>query len=388
MSSVGIERISFYTSRYYLDLALLAEKRGIDPNKYLQGLGQEKMAVLPPNEDVVTLAATSAKQALDGIDTASIAMVLIATESGIDQSKALGIWVHHLLSLPKSCRVVELKQACYAGCASLQLALSFIHTHPDKKVLLIATDVAKYGLNTPGEPTQGCGACAMLLSSNATICSIEPEYGAYTSHVMDFWRPNYREEALVDGKYSTRIYLNALEECWNEYQLASKRTFNDHARYCYHIPFSRMAEKAHERLCKLSIGTNFPEAISDSLIYSRTLGNSYTASLFIGLASLLEQASGDLSEKRIGLFSYGSGCVAEFFSAKVSTGYQKYLKKELHEELLAKRCALNVSEYEAFYQFRLPQDGSEYQVNPHQCGAFCLTGIKNHERLYSKSTMP
>ena len=34
--------------------------------------------------------------------------------------------------------------------------------------------------------------------------------------------------------------------------------------------------------------------------------------MYMGLASLLEQSDQDLTGKRIGLFSYGSGCVGEF----------------------------------------------------------------------------
>lgn len=382
MTSVGIEAISFYTPRYVLDLQKLALARNIDPNKYVQGLGQELMAILPPDEDVVTMAATSAKQALENSDTSNIAMLLVATESGVDQSKALGIWVHHLLGLPKACRVIELKQACYSGCAALQMALSFLRQHPDKKVLCIATDVARYGLQTAGEPTQGAAAAAMLLSCQPKIVAFDPEYGAYTSHVMDFWRPNYRDEALVDGKYSTRIYLSALEECWTNYQEASKRSFADHARFCYHIPFTRMAQKAHERLCKLSSSLETVDAIQDSLHYSRKLGNSYTASLFIGLSSLLEQSHEDLAGKRIGFFSYGSGCVAEFFSGKVLPAYQNHLKKTFHESLLKTRDEVTLEQYEEYYQFRLPQDGSEFSIPRYKSGSFRLVGLKNHERLY------
>lgn len=383
MTEFGIEAISIYSSRYYLELSGLAQARGIDPNKYTIGIGQEKMAIAPPDEDVVTLAATSAHQALEGVDVSNIAMLLVATESGIDQSKALGIWVHHLLNLPKSCRVMELKQACYSGCAALQMGLLFLRQHPDKKVLLITTDIARYGLHTPGEPTQGCGAAAVLLSSDPKIVAFDPEYGAYTSHVMDFWRPNYCEEALVDGQYSTRVYLSALEECWRSYSAQSKRSFDEHDKICYHIPFTRMATKAHDRLSKIAMRDSDFTKIQDSLHYSRLLGNSYTASLFIGLASLLEQSAEDLSGKRLGFFSYGSGCVAEFFSGRVMPGYQNHLKRRLHESLLKERTALSVPEYEAFFSFRLPQDGSLFSTPRHNTGRFRLAGIKNHERLYS-----
>src|SRR4030067_398678 len=115
--NVGIESISFYSSHYYIDLKTLAERRNLPPEKFYQGIGQEKMAVPPPDEDIVTMAANAGFNALKNIDKGKIDTVLFATESGIDQSKAAGIYVHSLLELPQNCRVVELKQACYSGTA-------------------------------------------------------------------------------------------------------------------------------------------------------------------------------------------------------------------------------------------------------------------------------
>src|SRR6202000_987247 len=136
----------------------------------------------------------------------------------------------------------------------------------------------------------------------------------YTAHVMDFWRPNYLETALVDGKYSTKVYLSALSECWREYKIMAERTFSCHQRYCYHLPFSRMARKAHERLAKINMEPIDENQIISSLIYPKKIGISYTAALYLGILSLLDNDPEDLSGYRIGLFSYGSGCVAEFFS--------------------------------------------------------------------------
>ena len=58
--SVGIDEISFYTSNYYLDLRTLAEVQQTDPEKYYEGIGQEKMGMAAPDEDVVTMAANAA----------------------------------------------------------------------------------------------------------------------------------------------------------------------------------------------------------------------------------------------------------------------------------------------------------------------------------------
>ncbi len=383
---VGIDAIRFYTPTFAIDLQAIAAHRGVDPDKFVVGLGQQCMSVMPPDEDIVTMAAHAALPLVDEQNKASIHLVLFATESGVDQSKAAGLWVHHLLGLSPSCRVVELKQACYSATCALQLGVSYLLHHPEEKVLLIASDNARYGINTPGEPTQGCGAAAMVLSLNPRLMALEPYQGIVADHVMDFWRPNYLNEAVVDGKYSTKVYLNTLLKCWEQYAQQSGHQFSDHARFCYHIPFTRMAEKAHERLCKATSHHPNDEIrsnqIESGLLYSRQLGNAYTASLYIGLASLLEHDLENLSEKRIGLFSYGSGCVGEFFSGIVQPGYGQALFQSEHQALLAARNKLSYEQYEEFFSYQLPTDGKEHTTPIHSAARFRLIGCRNHERLY------
>ncbi len=388
---VGIDAIRIYTPPFAIDLTIIAERRGIDPDKFLVGLRQQRMSIMPPDEDIVTMAANAALPLMDEATKSAIHLVLFATESGIDQSKAAGLWVHHLLGLPSSCRVVELKQACYSATCALQMGLSYLHQHPNEKVLLLASDNARYGLNTPGEPTQGCGAAAILLSASPRLMVIEPHQGIVAEHVMDFWRPNYLTEAVVDGKYSTKVYLGTLLKCWKEYSEKSGRIFSDHARFCYHIPFSRMAEKAHERLSRASSQENFSteirNQIESGLIYSRQLGNAYTAALYIGLSSLLENDKEDLSHKRIGCFSYGSGCVGEFFSCIVQPGYQQHLFRNEHEKILSSRTPISYEQYEEFFNYKLPEDGGQHTTPSHSSNCFRFLGCLNHERLYGHTTV-
>lgn len=390
MLEVGIDTLSFYIPSYVLDLALLAKARGIDANKFHTGLGQLKMAVPPPDEDIVTMAANAAVRAVRDVDVSQIEMLLFATESGIDQSKAAGIYVHDLAGLPKRCRVIELKQACYSATMALQLALPYLRTHPSKKVLLVASDIARYGLGTTGESSQGCAALAMVLSANPRLLSLEPEYGIVTENVMDFWRPNYRNEALVEGKYSSKLYMTMLEKTWQQYQEISGRGFMDHHYFCYHTPVPRLVEKAHQHFVKINNHQHLlPDAVThyirDSLEYGRQIGNSYTASLYVGLASLLDAAPADLSGKRIGFYSYGSGCVAEYFSGVVQPGYRQVLDTAYHQQLLRDRQLLSYDEYETFYSYHYPEDGSEYTIPHHQTGLFRLARLEGHKRIYEKS---
>ncbi len=390
MIKVGIDTLAIYTSRYALDLATLAEARGIDPDKFYSGLGQHMMSVPPPGEDIVTMAANAALKALANVDVNDIEMLLFATESSIDQSKAAGIYIHGLLGLPPRCRIVELKQACYSGTAGLQLALPYLRENPNKKVLLIASDIARYGLATPGESSQGCGAVAMVLSAYPRLLALEPEYGVVTENVMDFWRPNYSHEAVVDGKYSSKLYLVMLEKSWEQYRSLSGRSFADHAYFCYHTPVPRLVEKAHQHLLKVNEVTRLPEEITakqiqSALEYGRRLGNSYSAALYISLASLFDRAKEDLTGKRIGFYSYGSGCVAEYFSGVVQSGYRDVLQTKYHADLLANRTLLSYDEYETFYRFHYAEDGSEQVVPEYQTGAFRLAKMQQHKRVYESA---
>ena len=386
MTQIGIESIGLYVPRYYVGLDDLARARGTDPQKYLTGLGQEKMGVPPPDEDVVTMGTNAAYDALNGVDIKSIDTLMFATESGIDQSKAAAIYVHHLLGLPSHCKSFEIKQACCGSTAALQMAMAFVAQKPDRKVLIVASDIARYGLGAAGEPTQGAGAIALVISAQPRILALDAEWGSYTEDVMDFWRPNYLDEALVDGKYSIKIYLKALAESWKQYSEESGRSFADHDRFCYHLPFTRMAEKAHLHLAKLSGAEQADISHLDaSLRYNRQIGNSYTASLYIGLASLLETSNDDLTGHRIGLFSYGSGCMAAYFSGVVLPGYEKVVRRDRAQELLDDRDALTMGQYEAFYRHELPRDGSRYLTERHRTGRFRLAGVDAHKRLYERA---
>lgn len=384
--NIGIDRLSFYTSNYFVDLRTLAEARSVEADKYYVGIGQEKMGIPPPDEDVVTLGASAAWPLMKEGELDDVELLLFATESGIDQSKAAGIYVHGLLEMSPRCRTLELKQACYSATGGIQLAIGFVARNPDKKALVIASDVARYELGSPGEATQGCGAVAILVSANPRLVSIDPECGYYTEDVMDFWRPNYRSEALVDGKYSTMVYIHALVESWKQYAEVSGRSLSDFDRFCYHIPFTKMAEKAHQKLCrkfKVEVGREQMQALlEDSLRYSRITGNCYSGSMYVGLTSLLDHSEEDLGGRRIGLYSYGSGCVGEFFSGVVQPGYRDFIYADQHRNLLANRMELTYQQYEDIFNYGVPTDGREYVFPQYKTGPFRFSGISQHKREY------
>ncbi|MCA5922660.1 hydroxymethylglutaryl-CoA synthase [Curtobacterium oceanosedimentum] len=344
MTGVGIHDIAIATGHHVLELDDLAERLGVDPAKYHVGIGQDAFSVPAPDEDIVTMGAAAAKEIIDRHGVQGIRTVLFATESGVDQSKAAGVYVHGLLGLPKAVRVVELKQACYGGTAAVQLALGIVARAPRERVLVIAADVARYDVDTPAEPTQGAGAAAMLISADPDLIEIEPAAGVYTADVDDFWRPNDRSTALVDGRLSVSAYVNAFVGAWDDLVSQGGPAFTDIARFVHHQPFTKMAIKAHRKLTQ-HLDQPFDESdLAVGFTYNRQTGNTYTASLWIGLAALLD-LDDDLAGERLGLFSYGSGSVGELITGVVRADYQEHRRRGRVRSLLGARVPLTVDAY-------------------------------------------
>lgn len=211
---IGIDKIGFYTPHLYVDMNKLAKARNDEPEKYTIGIGQDKMAVPPVTQDPVTLAANAALEILSDEDKEAIDFVIFGTESGVDHSKSAAVYVHGLLGINPYARSVEVKQACYGATAAIQMAKGHIALNPDSKVLVLASDIARYGLASGGEVTQGAGAVAMLISRDPKILTLDATNVYYTSDIMDFWRPVYSDKAFVDGKYSNEQYLSFFQKVW------------------------------------------------------------------------------------------------------------------------------------------------------------------------------
>ncbi len=400
--TVGIERLAVYVPAYALPLAALARARGVPPEKMTQGLGVEEMAIAPPCEDVVTMAASAGARLLRAahVDPETIGMLLVATETGVDNAKPVAIFVHELLGVGRRCRVYELKHACYAGTAALMTAADWVRAGGGRarRALVIAADIARYEIGSPGEPTQGAGAVAMLVGREPRALVLSEQSGTYAGNVHDFWRPLDRREAIVDGKYSVECYLDALAGAFMAYRglerppLVPGETLSDRlVRLLYHTPFPKMAMKAHRRLLEVD-GHAAGRAVEDDraaasyrtqaapgLAAVARVGNTYTASLYLCLAALLEAEGRTLAGKRLGLFSYGSGCCAEFFTGGVPEGVEAVADAGVGA-LLAGRSFIDVPAYE-----RLIRGGEAGGEPPADfAGEFVFTGVKNQRREYAR----
>src|SRR5690625_4828355 len=384
MTPIGIHDLELATTHHVLSLTTLAEANGTDPDKYRLGIGQDEMSMPAPDEDIVTMGASAALPLLQRHGTEGIRTLMVATESGLDQSKAAGVWVHQLLGLPAGVRTVELKQACYSATAALQAAIGIVGRAPQERVLVIAADVARYELDSPGEPTQGAGAVAMLVSANPDLVEIEPVSGVHTTDVDDFWRPNDSSTAVVDGALSVRAYLDALTGAWDDLAAHGGPDLASIARVVYHQPFTKMAKKAQQRLARHAGGEIAADGLESGSVYNRRLGNTYAASLYSSLAALLDHEQ-DLAGERIGLFSYGSGSVSEFLTGVVAPGYADTARARRVLDLLDARVPLEVAEYRDLHAIELPS-GVDVQTPRVTKAPFRFARIQGRARHNERTT--
>src|SRR5579864_6258621 len=228
---VGIDAIGVYVPKLFVDLtgewartrapALSGGDIAKLVGKVTDGIGVRKMAVVDAHEDCATLAAMAAKRAIDagGIDPRDIDYLAVGTETTVDQSKSVAAYVLGMLERHYGVRLAhvgtpQFQFACVGATYALEAAVARIRAGDNTKpyALVIASDISKYPLATPGEYTQGAGAVALLVGADPRILVLERGLvGTVTRDERDFFRPNWSAAAVVDGKYSIDVYLDCIE---------------------------------------------------------------------------------------------------------------------------------------------------------------------------------
>ncbi|BAO06600.1 hydroxymethylglutaryl-CoA synthase [Enterococcus mundtii QU 25] len=265
------------------------------------------------------------------------------------------------------------------------MAKEYVKNHPDRKVLVIASDIARYGLASGGEVTQGVGAVAMMITQNPRILSLEDHSVFLTEDIYDFWRPNYSQYPVVDGPLSNSTYIESFQKVWNRYKETTGRTLADYDALTFHIPYTKMGKKALQSVIEETDEATQKRLMAryeEGITYSRRIGNLYTGSLYLGLISLLENSQALKSGARIGLFSYGSGAVSEFFTGYLEEGYQNFLSKEDNQAMLDNREALTVDQYEKIFNETLPGNGETAEY--HSDLPYSIYKVENDIRFYKE----
>lgn len=383
---VGIDSITFDLPKIHLPIKTLAENRSIDPDKFIKGLGLQKMSFPDVHQDVVTFATNAVYKLLiqENLNPDQISRIYVGSESGIDASKPIASYVLGLLEQQfgdgtfNHCDVVDLTFACIGAVDALQNCLDFIKLNPDKKAIVVATDNAKYDLESGGEYTQGAGAIALLLTTNPRVLAFSNQYGVSSKGVFDFFKPRryfskneilsttdnpewfgiveneiafYKEQPVFDGHYSNQCYIDRIYDAYQHFKKNSKQTgptYQNWENIVMHLPYCYQARRtfieiyAQEQFGLNSSDVDYKDQIKtisksdDYLLFvnktiypseiaSAQVGNLYTGSLFLALLSTLSyhlDKKHAIVGKKIGFIAYGSGSKSKVFEAEVQPDWQ------------------------------------------------------------------
>ncbi len=401
--NVGIDSIGFFAPSFYLDLENLAKLRDVNPDKYKYGLMTHEMRVPDRGEDSISIGLKAAQNALvrGEVDPSEIDALFVGTETTVYAVKSISNIYKDLLGIPKNCMTQDVSNACAAGTLAIINAIGMLETGIINKALIITVDISKYDLNSPGEPTQGAGAVALILSRNPRIAVFGKYFGKISANINDFYRPEGESNAQVFGQYSIKSYINLQMQAHNNLLSQIGEIFTDF--YIFHAPYSKLplkfmqslivgraldnidyliknipnlkianeeipyfddlsekfliTDEIHEKLDSLDISGERRVKV-EKWIYQRLktkclpplqvsalFGNIYSASLWAELMFILENMA--KANDTIFFGSYGSGATALAGIIKVQPDFHRVLSNSLNiHNFMKTKIQISVKEYE------------------------------------------
>ncbi|KAJ3278177.1 hypothetical protein HK104_002585, partial [Borealophlyctis nickersoniae] len=387
----------------FVDQAELEKFDGVSEGKYTIGLGLGRMGVCDDREDIQSIALTVVQSLIEkyNISYTSIGRLEVGTETIIDKSKSVKSTLMQLFTKSGNTEIdgLDTTNACYGGTSALFNAINWIESSSwdGRYALVVAGDIAVYK-SGGARPTGGAGIVAMLLGADAPLVFDRGARATHMEHVYDFYKPDLHSEyPEVDGALSNTCYVKALDTVYNRYlEKISKAagiedpTLESFDYFCFHTPYSKLVVKAVGRLAfndflrhkdaeqyaafesmkgldlegtytnrdveKAFVGYSkglFAKKVAPSLLAAKNLGNMYTGSVYGGLASLVSEVpSEELQNKRIVLFSYGSGLAASMFSVTVRGSTAQMAQNLKLAERLSQRTKIEPEEFDRIMLLR------------------------------------
>ncbi|TBU05350.1 3-hydroxy-3-methylglutaryl CoA synthase [Hamiltosporidium magnivora] len=367
-SNFGIIGIEYQLPSLVVDEVDLAKYLNWEPEKLTIGLELLECGTVIDCEDSISLALSAVDRLMKkyNIDVNSVGRIDVGTESNHDSSKAFKTYLMNLFPGNNSICGLDTTNACYGGTAAFLNAIAWLESSlwDGRYAIVVATDVALYK-DLPPLPTTGAGAVAMLLGPNAALKIKRGTLSHHFANTFDFMKPKtLYPHSFLDGKVSVQIYLEAFQKCYEKLN-------SSYDYMVFHTPYPKLTKKA-----AVLVGAS-PDKIEKSLEIPRRNGNSYTASAYMALVSLLSNNIA-IGEKIL-FFSLGSGLASSLFvlekCGEISTvGIKERLdlRKKISPEELVQRTS-RIPELENF----VPSDTPIFS-------GWYLKEINNYKRTYFK----
>ena len=273
--------------------------------------------VLGPDEDVITMAVESAKNALHAaeIDATELQAVYLGSCTAPYVSKASATVLCEAIGAGQEVRCADLQFAGKSGTACLDICASHVLAGKIKYGLAVGSD----SLSSRVQPNDfleyyfSSGAAALIIGKQSVIAEIEDSC-SYTTDTTDYFR--------IDGDRYIRSGGRSMKDVgYNKHMIAVSNMLMTRLGYTAK-DFSYAVFQHPGGLSPYGVikGLGFSKAQIVTGDLHRQIGDCGAASPLIGLSAVLNQSNpGD----RILLASYGFGAGSDAFSLVVTEEIEK-----------------------------------------------------------------
>jgi hydroxymethylglutaryl-CoA synthase len=318
MKDIGIISYGASIPRLRIKSTDIAKAWGKDPDTIVGGLGIIEKSVPSLDQDVATISVEAARAAIDrcNINPQDIGAIYVGSESHPYAVKPTGTIVGEAIGATPILKVADYEFACKAGTAAIQTCMALVKSDMIKYGMAVGADTSQAAPGDALEYAASAGGAAFIIGKENIIAEIN-ETCSYTTDTPDFWRREGRKYPAHGGRFTgTPAYFRHITNNAKNLMELAKTKPEDYNYAVFHQPNGKFPV----RVAKMLGFT--PEQVKQGLLCP-IIGNTYSGSSMLGLASVLDVAKpGD----RVFVASYGSGAGSDAFDITVNNNIN-HLKK-------------------------------------------------------------
>lgn len=306
-----------YIPRCRMKVDETAEVWGDDADSIKNGLLVREKSVPSPDEDTATIAVEAGRNSLkrSQIDPKEIGAIFVGSESHPYAVKPTATIVAEAIRATPNLTAADFEFACKAGTAAIQCCMGLVEAGICRYGMAIGADTAQSEPGDALEYSAAAGGGAFIVGKNGddAIAKIDDTY-SYTTDTPDFWRREMEPYPEHGGRFTGKpAYFKHVLSAANGLLRRLELSPEDYDYAVFHQPNGKFPLRAAKKL-------GFPREKVEPGLLVPEIGNTYSGSTLIGLASILDQADpGD----RILAVSFGSGAGSDAFSLTVGDGVNK-----------------------------------------------------------------
>lgn len=326
---IGIVSYGAYIPRLRIKPEEIGKVWGVDGKAMGKSLNIQSKSVPSTDEDVATLSVEAARLAMRrcSVDPKDIGAIFVGSESHPYAVKPTATIVAEAIEATPNLTAADFEFACKAGTVAVQTCMGLVGSNLVKYGMAIGSDTAQSAPGDTLEYSASAGSAAFLIGRENLIAVIEHTC-SYTTDTPDFWRREGQTYPSHGGRFTGEpAYFKHIKSCAHLLFEKSGAKSSDYKFAVFHQPNGAFPIKVSKQL-------GFNEEQIRAGLLTPIIGNTYSASVPLGLASVLDIAQpGD----RVFVVAYGSGAGSDGFDITVTDTINDFPRREASVQSMVDR---------------------------------------------------